>query len=153
MLNLTTNFIKDIVTRYAHNIGYKVTRRFGWDCHGLPIEFEIDKELGIKTREEVLKLGIPKYNAACRSIVMKYSGEWERIVNRLGRWIDFKNDYKTLDPTFMESVWWVFSELYKKGYVYRGFKVMPYSTGCTTPISNFEANLAYKDVDDPASKN
>lgn len=82
---------------------------------------------------------------------MKYSGEWERIVNRLGRWIDFKNDYKTLDPTFMESVWWVFSELNKKGYVYRGFKVMPYSTGCTTPLSNFEANLGYKDVSDPAS--
>lgn len=142
--------IKDIVTRYAHMTGHHVTRRFGWDCHGLPVEFEVDKQLGINTREDVLRMGIPKYNAACRSIVMRYSSEWEKIVNRLGRWIDFKNDYKTLDITFMESVWWVFKQLYSKDMVYRGFKVMPYSTGCTTPLSNFEANLAYKDVDDPA---
>jgi isoleucyl-tRNA synthetase len=97
-------------------------------------------------------MGIPKYNAACRNIVMRYSSEWERIVTRLGRWIDFRNDYKTLDPGFMESVWWVFKQLYEKGLVYKGFKVMPYSTGCTTPLSNFEANLNYKDVSDPASK-
>jgi len=142
--------IKDTVTRYAHQNGHFVSRRFGWDCHGLPIEFEIDKELGIKTREQVLELGIPKYNAACRGIVMRYSGEWERIVNRLGRWIDFKNDYKTMDASFMESVWWVFKQIHEKGLVYKGYKVMPYSTGCTTPLSNFEANLAYKDVDDPA---
>eukprot|EP01116_Phalansterium_solitarium_P017049 TRINITY_DN4111_c0_g1_i2.p1 TRINITY_DN4111_c0_g1~~TRINITY_DN4111_c0_g1_i2.p1 ORF type:complete len:1065 (+),score=428.48 TRINITY_DN4111_c0_g1_i2:171-3365(+) len=142
--------IKDIVTRYAHMTGHHVARRFGWDCHGLPVEFEVDKQLGIKTRDDVLKMGIPKYNAACRAIVMRYSSEWETIVNRLGRWIDFKNDYKTLDLNFMESVWWVFKEMSKKDMVYRGFKVMPYSTGCTTPLSNFEANLAYKDVDDPA---
>jgi isoleucyl-tRNA synthetase len=142
--------IKDTVTRYAHQTGHHVTRRFGWDTHGLPIEFEIDKELGIKTRDDVLKLGIPKYNAECRKIVMRYSSEWEKIVGRLGRWIDFKNDYKTLDPSFMESVWWVFGELFNKGLVYRGFKVMPYSVGCTTPLSNFEANMAYRDVRDPA---
>lgn len=81
---------------------------------------------------------------------MRYSTEWEVIVNRLGRWIDFQNDYKTLDTNFMESVWWVFKQIYEKGLVYRGFKVMPYSTACTTPLSNFEANQAYKDVDDPA---
>jgi isoleucyl-tRNA synthetase len=142
--------IKDTVTRYAHQTGHHVTRRFGWDTHGLPIEFEIDKELGIKTRDDVLKLGIPKYNAECRKIVMRYSSEWEKIVGRLGRWIDFQNDYKTLDPSFMESVWWVFKKLYKKGLVYRGFKVMPYSVGCSTPLSNFEANMAYRDVRDPA---
>lgn len=141
--------IKDTVTRYAHQTGHHVERRFGWDCHGLPIEFEIDKELGIKTKEDVMELGIPKYNAACRGIVMRYSGEWEKIVTRLGRWIDFKNDYKTMDLDFMESVWWVFSELYKKNLVYRGCKVMPYSTACTTPLSNFEAGMNYKDVDDP----
>jgi isoleucyl-tRNA synthetase len=142
--------IKDTVTRYAHQTGHHVTRRFGWDTHGLPIEFEIDKEYGVKTREDVLKMGIPKYNAACRSIVMRYSGEWEKIVTRLGRWIDFKDDYKTLDITFMESVWWVFWKLYEAGLVYCGYKVMPYSTGCTTPLSNFEAGLLYKDVPDPA---
>lgn len=141
--------IKDTITRYAHQTGHHVVRRFGWDCHGLPIEFEIDKQLGIKTKEQVLELGIPKYNAACRAIVMKYSSEWRTTVTRLGRWIDFENDYKTMDLSFMESVWWVFKQLFEKDYVYRGFKVMPYSTSCTTPLSNFEAGMNYKDVPDP----
>eukprot|EP01025_Chloroclados_australasicus_P032407 TRINITY_DN32893_c0_g2_i4.p1 TRINITY_DN32893_c0_g2~~TRINITY_DN32893_c0_g2_i4.p1 ORF type:complete len:1193 (+),score=122.61 TRINITY_DN32893_c0_g2_i4:332-3580(+) len=130
--------------------GYYVSRRFGWDCHGLPVEYEIDKKLGIKTREDVLSMGIDIYNEQCRSIVMRYSKEWEKTVVRLGRWIDFENDYKTLDPSFMESVWWVFKNLYDQGLVYRGFKVMPFSTGCNTPLSNFEAGQNYKDVNDPA---
>eukprot|EP00887_Chlorella_sp_A99_P005236 scaffold1.g5236.t1 len=141
---------RDIVTRYASSTGHHVTRRFGWDCHGLPVEYEIDKKLDIKSRADVLALGIDKYNEECRSIVMRYSKEWETIVHRLGRWIDFRNDYKTLDPGFMESVWWVFKQLFDKGLVYRGFKVMPYSTGCSTPLSNFEAGQNYKDVSDPA---
>jgi len=114
------------------------------------VEYEIDKKLGIKTRDDVLAMGIDKYNEECRSIVMRYASEWRSIVHRLGRWIDFDNDYKTLDPTFMESVWWVFKQLYEKGLVYRGYKVMPYSTSCTTPLSNFEAGQNYKDVSDPA---
>jgi isoleucyl-tRNA synthetase len=142
--------IKDIVTRYAHQTGHYVERRFGWDCHGLPVEFEIDKKLEIKGRADVMKMGIPAYNKECRSIVTRYCSEWERIVNRMGRWIDFKNDYKTLEPWYMESVWWVFKTMFDKGLVYRGQKVMPYSTACNTPISNFEANLNYKDVKDPA---
>ncbi|XP_034833516.1 isoleucine--tRNA ligase, cytoplasmic [Maniola hyperantus] len=142
--------IKDVVTRYAHQKGYHVERRFGWDCHGLPVEFEIDKSLGIKGPEDVEKMGIDKYNAECRKIVMKYADEWETIITRMGRWIDFKNDYKTLYPWFMESVWWVFKELYNKGLVYQGVKVMPYSTTCSTPLSNFEAGQNYKDVVDPA---
>lgn len=100
-----------------------MSRRFGWDCHGLPVEYEIDKKLNIKSRHDVLELGIGTYNEECRSIVMRYSKEWEAIVTRMGRWIDFENDYKTLDPTFMESVWWVFKQLYEKGLVYKGFKV------------------------------
>eukprot|EP01112_Ceratiomyxa_fruticulosa_P016235 TRINITY_DN4871_c0_g1_i1.p1 TRINITY_DN4871_c0_g1~~TRINITY_DN4871_c0_g1_i1.p1 ORF type:complete len:1147 (+),score=303.12 TRINITY_DN4871_c0_g1_i1:201-3641(+) len=142
--------IKDTVTRYAHQTGHHVIRRFGWDTHGLPIEFEIDKALGIKTKDDVMRIGIPTYNAECRNIVMRYSSEWEKVVKRLGRWIDMKNNYKTLDPSFMESVWWVFATLYEKGFVYRGFKVMSYSTGCTTPISNFEATMSYKEVPDPS---
>ncbi|CAH2087040.1 unnamed protein product [Euphydryas editha] len=142
--------IKDVVTRYAHQKGFHVERRFGWDCHGLPVEFEIDKTLGIKGPEDVEKMGIDKYNAECRKIVMKYASEWETIMTRVGRWIDFKNDYKTLYPWFMESVWWVFKELYNKGLVYQGVKVMPYSTACSTPLSNFEAGQNYKDVVDPA---
>ena len=142
--------MQDIVTRYAHVTGHHVTRRFGWDTHGLPVEHEIDKKLGITCREDVFKMGIGNYNAECRAIVMRYSSEWRATVERMGRWIDFDNDYKTLNTTFMESIWWAFSELWKKGMVYRGTRVMPYSSGCTTPISNFEAGLDYRDVNDPA---
>lgn len=142
--------IKDIVTRYAHQTGHHVVRRFGWDTHGLPVEFEIDQKLGIKSREDVMKMGVAAYNSECRAIVQRYTKEWEETVKRMGRWIDFKNGYKTMDVNFMESVWWVFSQLHEKGLVYRGYKVMPYSTACTTPLSNFEAGLNYKDVSDPA---
>ncbi|CAH2312369.1 isoleucine--tRNA ligase, cytoplasmic isoform X1 [Pelobates cultripes] len=142
--------IKDIVTRFAHQSGFYVERRFGWDCHGLPVEYEIDKTLGIKGPEDVARMGIAEYNKQCRGIVMRYSQEWETSVTRLGRWIDFKNDYKTLYPWFMETVWWVFKQLYDKGLVYRGVKVMPFSTACNTPLSNFEAHQNYKDVQDPS---
>jgi len=107
--------IKDTVTRYAHQTGHYVSRRFGWDTHGLPIEYEIDKKLGVKTSQDVEKMGIKAYNQECRDIVMRYAGEWETVITRMGRWIDFRNDYKTLDPGFMESVWWVFKQLHEKG--------------------------------------
>ncbi|KAK9792748.1 hypothetical protein WJX73_005932 [Symbiochloris irregularis] len=148
--HLLAGTIKDIVTRFASATGHYVPRRFGWDCHGLPVEYEIDKAEGIKSREDVLKMGIDTYNEKCRSIVMRYSKEWESTVRRMGRWIDFESGYRTMDATFMESVWWVFKQLHDKGLVYRGFKVMPYSTGCKTPLSNFEAGQNYKDVMDPA---
>lgn len=115
--------IKDIVTRYAHNTGHHVERRFGWDTHGLPVEYEIDKKLGITGKDDVMKMGIDKYNAECRAIVMRYAEEWRRTVERMARWIDFDNDYKTLNPTFMETVWWVFKQLFEKGQVYRGQRV------------------------------
>jgi isoleucyl-tRNA synthetase len=143
--------IKDVVTRYAHQTGHYVERRFGWDTHGLPVEFEVDNTLGIKGPADVHAMGIGKYNDECRSIVMRYASEWKNTIERMGRWIDFENDYKTLYPTFMESEWYVFSELYKKGLVYQGVKVMPFSTGCSTPLSNFEAGQNYKDVPDPAA--
>nr|XP_042712224.1 isoleucine--tRNA ligase, cytoplasmic [Chrysemys picta bellii] len=142
--------IKDVVTRFAHQSGFYVDRRFGWDCHGLPVEYEIDKTLGIKGPEDVAKMGIAEYNNQCRGIVMRYSTEWRISITRLGRWIDFDNDYKTLYPEFMETVWWVFKQLYNKGLVYRGVKVMPFSTACNTPLSNFEAHQNYKDVQDPS---
>ncbi|KAI0318329.1 isoleucine-tRNA ligase [Amylostereum chailletii] len=148
--HLLAGTIKDIVTRHAHVSGFHVPRRFGWDTHGLPVEHEIDKKLGITSRQDVLDMGIGAYNAECRAIVMRYSGEWRRTVERMGRWIDFDNDYKTLNLGFMESVWWAFKELFEKGLVYRGLRVMPYSTGLLTPLSNFEAGLNYKDVSDPA---
>ncbi|ORZ14718.1 isoleucyl-tRNA synthetase [Absidia repens] len=148
--HLLAGTIKDIVTRYAHNTGHHVERRFGWDTHGLPVEYEIDKKLDIKGKDDVMKMGIDKYNAECRAIVMRYSSEWRKTVERMARWIDFDNDYKTLDPRFMESVWWVFKQLFDKDQVYRGQKVMPYSTACHTPLSNFESSQNYKDVNDPA---
>eukprot|EP00371_Babesia_bovis_P003146 XP_001611793.1 isoleucyl-tRNA synthetase family protein [Babesia bovis T2Bo] len=142
--------IKDVVTRYAYQTGHDVERRFGWDCHGLPIEYEIDKTNNIKHLSDVLEMGISVYNEKCRDIVMRYSSEWRTIVARTGRWIDFDNDYKTLNTNYMETLWWIFKQLYSKNLVYRGFQVMPYSMACTTPVSNFEANLNYKDVTDPA---
>lgn len=142
--------IKDVVTRYAAMNGKTVERRAGWDCHGLPVEYEIDQMLNITHRDQVLEMGIDKYNETCRSIVTRYTEEWETTITRLGRWIDFENDYKTMDPNFMESVWWVFKQLFEKDLVYQGYKVMPFSTACGTPLSNFEAGLNYKDVRDPA---
>ncbi|KXS21576.1 hypothetical protein M427DRAFT_142059 [Gonapodya prolifera JEL478] len=148
--HLLAGTIKDIVTRYAAAKGHYVERRFGWDCHGLPVEHEIDKKLNIRDRNDVMAMGIDNYNAECRAIVMRYSSEWVSTVERIGRWIDFENDYKTLNLSFMESVWWVFKQLWDKDQVYRSFKIMPYSTACTTPLANFEANQNFKDVIDPA---
>jgi isoleucyl-tRNA synthetase len=148
--SLLAGTVKDICTRYAAQNGKYVKRRFGWDCHGLPVEHKIDKKLGLNSLEDHLDYGIKNYNDKCREKVMKYANMWERVVNRFGRWIDFKNDYKTMDLNFMESVWWVFKQIYEKGLVYRGARIMPVSTACGTALSNFEVNLNYKDVDDPS---
>ncbi|KAJ5789235.1 uncharacterized protein N7518_006246 [Penicillium psychrosexuale] len=148
--HLLASTIKDVIPRYWSMKGYHVERRFGWDTHGVPIEYEIDKKLGMSGLQAVQEIGIEKYNEECRSIVMRYATEWRQTIERLGRWIDFDNDYKTMNPSFMESVWWVFKELFDKGLVYRGYRVMPYSTALNTPLSNFEAQQNYKDVQDPA---
>src|SRR5579872_1525465 len=142
--------IKDVVPRYKTMKGYKVPRRFGWDCHGLPIENEIEKTQQLSGAPSIEAFGIGQFNEECRKIVLRYTSEWEKTVNRMGRWVDFSNTYRTMDKNFMESVWWVFSQLYGKGLVYEGFKVMPFSAQLGTPLSNFEANLNYKDVDDPS---
>ena len=148
--HLLASTIKDIVPRYWSMKGYHVERRFGWDTHGLPIEHEIDKKHKKSGRDIVREKGIKAYNEECRSIVLQYAGEWRQTIGRLGRWIDFENDYKTMDPTFMESVWWVFKQLYEKGQVYREYKVMPFSTALATPLSNFEENQNLREVQDPA---
>ena len=108
---------QDIVCRYAHQTGHYVERRFGWDCHGLPVEYEIDKALGITGKQDVLKMTIAKYNAECRAIVMRYSGEWQKTVKRIGRWIEFDTGYKTMNLSYMETVWWVFKQLEQKNLV------------------------------------
>ncbi len=148
--HLLAGTLKDIVPRYWAMRGYRVERRFGWDTHGLPVEMEIEKDLGLSGPRDIEALGIDRYNEACRGIVMRYTEEWRQVVRRIGRWVDFDNDYKTMDSSFMESVWWVFGELWRRGLVYQGYKVMPYSWRLGTPLSNFEANMDYRKVQDPA---
>jgi isoleucyl-tRNA synthetase len=148
--HILAGVVKDIVPRYWTMRGYRIERRFGWDTHGLPVEMEVEKQLGISGPREIADFGIEQYNEACRAMVSRTTEVWEVVTGRMGRWIDFENDYKTLDTDFMESVWWVFKQLWDKGYIYQDFKVLPYSWGATTPLSNFEANLDYRDVDDPS---
>ncbi len=148
--NLLAGVIKDMVPRYWTMRGHRVERRFGWDTHGLPIEMEVEKALGISGPRQIADFGIDRFNEACRTRVLANTENWERITNRIGRWVDFENDYKTMDVDFMESVWWVFKQLWDKGLIYRDFKVLPYSWGAATPLSNFEANLDYRDVEDPS---
>ncbi len=148
--HLLAGVLKDVVPRYWTMKGYVVPRRFGWDCHGLPVEYEINKTHKIESRKDVFKMGVAEYNAACRGIVKRYSTEWKTAVRRVGRWVDMENPYFTMDLEFMQSVWWVFQELFKKGLIYEGYKVVPYSVGISTSLSNFEANQNYKMVQDPA---
>ena len=148
--HLVGSILKDVVPRYFTMKGHYVQRRFGWDCHGLPIEYEIDKALGMSSQEAVAKMGIKGYNDECRAIVQRYTSEWEKTISRIGRWVDFENDYKTMDPSYMESVWWVVKQLWEKDLIYRGNKVVPFSTALGTILSNFEAGSNYQDVQDPA---
>ncbi|MGF1664645.1 MAG: isoleucine--tRNA ligase [Acidimicrobiia bacterium] len=148
--NLLAGVIKDVVPRYWTMRGYRVERRFGWDTHGLPVEMEVEKLLGISGPRQIAEYGIAEFNEACRSLVQANTESWQTVTRRLGRWVDMENDYKTMDTDFMESVWWVFKQLWDKGLVYQDFKVLPYSWGATTPLSNFEANLDYRETDDPS---
>ncbi|MFO7936043.1 MAG: isoleucine--tRNA ligase [Kiritimatiellia bacterium] len=148
--HLLAGTIKDIVPRYETMRGHRVARRFGWDCHGLPIEALAQEALGVNGAYEIRELGIDKFNEQCRSMVMKYVAEWRATVTRMGRWVDFDNDYKTMDPDFMESIWWVFKQLWDQRRVYKSYRIMPYSWMLSTPLSNFEAGNNYKDVQDPA---
>ena len=148
--HLLGSILKDAVPRYFTMKGRYVQRRFGWDCHGLPIEHEIDKTLGMSSKDAVEKLGIKGYNDECRKIVQRYTAEWQKTITRIGRWVDFEHDYKTMDPWYMESVWWVVKQLWDKGLIYRGEKVVPFSTALGTVLSNFEAGSNYQEVQDPA---
>jgi len=148
--HIVASTIKDIVPRYWTMKGRYVRRRFGWDCHGLPIEHEIDKQLNMSAQEAVEKFGVAGYNAECRAIVQRYVAEWRNTITRLGRWVDFDHDYKTMDASYMESVWWVVKQLWDKGLIYQGLRIMPLSTELGTPLSNFEANMNYQDVQDPS---
>ena len=151
--HLLSGYIKDVFGRYQTQIGKRVERRFGWDCHGLPAEMGAEKELGISGRINIIKHGIDNFNNTCKTSVLKYRDKWHEYVDRQARWVDFDNDYKTMDKSFMESVIWAFKELYKKGLVYRSMRVMPYSWACETPLSNFETRLdnSYRERADKAA--
>ena len=150
--HLLTGFVKDIIPRFQTMKGNKVDRRFGWDCHGLPAEMESEKELGISGRRQIQNFGVENFNDHCRESVMKYTKEWEKSVGRQARWVDFENDYKTMDLDYMESVIWAFKQLWDKGLVYEKDRVMPYSWKAETPLSNFETRLddSYRERKDPA---
>lgn len=140
--------IKDVIPRYQTMKGKRVLRRWGWDCHGLPIENLVEKELGLETKKDIEVLGVGKFNQAARNAVMRYRDEWTKIIPRMGRWVDMENDYKTMDKTYTESVWWSFKTLHEKGLVYKGFKSMQICPRCGTTLSNFEVNQGYKDITD-----
>ncbi|MDX9783266.1 MAG: isoleucine--tRNA ligase [Spirochaetia bacterium] len=143
--------IKDIIPRYKTMRGFHVDRRFGWDCHGLPVENLIEKKLGLNSKTDIEKYGVAEFNEACRASVLRYVNEWRTIVTRLGRWVDFDNDYKTMEPDYMESIWWIMKELWNKGLVYEGHYILPYCPRCSTVLSTHELSLGgYKDVHDPA---
>ena len=150
--HLLTGYVKDVVPRYQTMRGKKVDRRFGWDCHGLPAEMETEKQLEVSGRVAITDFGIEKFNEACRTSVMTYANEWEKTVTRQARWVDFDNDYKTMDLDYMESVIWAFKQLWDKGLIYEANRVMPYSWGAETPLSNFEIRLddATRPRQDPA---
>ncbi|MDZ4198418.1 MAG: class I tRNA ligase family protein, partial [Kiritimatiellia bacterium] len=148
--HLLAGAIKDIVPRYWTMRGYQVERRFGWDCHGLPIEAIAQEKLGLSGAAAIVENGVDVFNETCRSMVQTYVAEWRKIVNRMGRWVDFDNDYKTMDLSYMETIWWVFKQLWDQGRIYKSYRIMPYSWKLATPLSNFEAGSNYQDVQDPS---
>ncbi|MCA9357280.1 class I tRNA ligase family protein, partial [Candidatus Kaiserbacteria bacterium] len=140
--------IKDAIPRFWTMNGYRVRRKWGWDCHGLPLENLIEKKLGLATKRDIEEYGIKNFNEQARDAVMEYADDWKRIIPRMGRFADMENDYKTMDSTYTESVWWVFKSLHEKGLVFEGFKSMHLCPRCGTTLSNFEVNLGYKDIKD-----
>ncbi len=140
--------MKDAIPRYFTMRGYRVERKWGWDCHGLPVENMIEKELGLNSKKDIEVFGGEKFNEACRASVLRFGAEWKKTIHRMGRWVDMENDYKTMDMPYMESVWWVFSELWKKDLIYKGYKPMHICPRCVTPLSQNEVTEGYKDVKD-----
>ena len=146
--HIVASLMKDIVPRYWTMKGYRVERKWGWDCHGLPIENLVEQKLKIKSHKEIVDFGVAKFNNECHAMVLQYAKEWKKVIERMGRWVDMENDYKTMDIEYMESVWWVFNELWKKDLIYHGYKPMHICPRCETTLSNFEVTQGYKDVKD-----
>src|SRR5690606_15896071 len=150
--HLLTGYVKDIVPRYQAMRGRRVERRFGWDTHGMPAEVTTERELGLKSKADIEDYGVDRFNAAAKASVLQFTGEWEDYVTRQARWVDFHNDYKTLDLDYMESVMWAFKTLYDKGLIYEGYRVLWYCWRCETPLAATETKMddTYRDRQDPA---
>ncbi|MBI2552090.1 isoleucine--tRNA ligase [Candidatus Uhrbacteria bacterium] len=148
--HIVASLMKDIVPRFWTMRGYRVERKWGWDCHGLPVENIVEKNLNLSSRQAIEVCGVTKFNEACRAAVLTYVEEWKKTIRRIGRWVDMERDYKTMDLSYMESVWWVFKELWKQGLIYEGYKAMHICPRCGTPLSNFEVTMGYKDVKEKA---
>lgn len=146
--HIVASIMKDAVPRYFTMKGYRVERRWGWDCHGLPVENLAEKELGLKNKQDIEKMGVAKFNDYCKSIVLRYAEEWKKTIHRVGRWVDMEHDYKTMEPDYMETIWWIFKNLWDKKLVYKGYKAMHICPRCGTTLSNFEVTQNYKDIKD-----
>jgi isoleucyl-tRNA synthetase len=146
--HIVASVMKDVVPRFWTMRGFRVERTWGWDCHGLPIENIVEKKFDLKSRQDIEKFGVEQFNNSCHEIVLTYAQEWQKVINRLGRWVDMDRAYKTMDLPFMESVWWVFKSLFEKGLIYEGYKPMHICPRCETVLSNFEVNQGYADVTD-----
>lgn len=146
--HLLASIIKDAIPRYWTMRGKFVARRWGWDCHGLPLENVVEQKLGLKSKKEIVEYGIDKFNEVAKTEVLRYADDWKKIIPRVGRWVDMENDYKTMDPAYTETVWWIFKRLYNKGLIYEGYKSMHLCPRCETTLANFEVSLGYKDITD-----
>ncbi|MEA3398433.1 MAG: class I tRNA ligase family protein, partial [Patescibacteria group bacterium] len=146
--HIVASIIKDVVPRYWTMRGFRVERKWGWDCHGLPIENIVEKELGTKSKKDIEKIGVAKFNEMCRSKVLDYAEDWKKYMKKLGRWADMEKPYKTMDKDFMESVWWVFKRLWDKGLIYKGYRSMYICPRCETTLSQSEVAEGYRDIKD-----
>src|SRR5215211_3051697 len=148
--HVLSRVFKDIYPRYRTMRGYRVERKGGWDCHGLPVEIEVEKRLGTTEKDEIERYGIAEFNARCRESVFEFLEDWNRLTERIGFWIDLDDAYRTLDDTYVESVWWALTTMWDKGLLYEGHKVVPYCTRCGTALSSHEVAQGYQDVEDPS---
>ncbi len=148
--HVLSRVFKDVYPRYRSMKGFRVPRKAGWDCHGLPVELEVEKQLGISSKQEIEDFGIAEFNTRCRESVFEYVGDWNRLTERIGFWIDLDDPYVTLDNDYIESVWWSLAELWKSGRLYEGHRVSPYCPRCGTALSSHEVALGYRDVTDPS---
>jgi isoleucyl-tRNA synthetase len=148
--HLMSRTVKDLVCRYRTMRGYRVERKAGWDTHGLPVEIEVEKQLGFKRKEDIVRYGVAEFNRACRESVWKYKADWERMTERMGYWVDLTRPYVTFENEYIESVWWSLKRFFDAGLIYRGHKIQPYCPRCETPLSSHEVSLGYEDVKDPS---